>query len=405
MKILVIMWSMYIGGTTKSLIPFLKLLKRKGFDVELYLIDKGEESRKYVPEEIKLVDIPELDEIVCMPTDTVEKIKWMLQRNILHIALKQKLVTFFPKKDREEQRKAVMRLYQERDIATCINSKKKVDLSEKYDVVMSWGEFLPDYAVANNIICEKKYGWIHPDYATGGFDPKLDKKALAGLTGLVAVSKSGYYSMIQAFPEWKKHIYAVPNVMDVNNLRALAKEQQTEIPYDNTFKIVTVARIHNISKAFDRAVRIAANLKKRGCKFCWYVVGDGEDKEFVNEQIVENQLQDNMKLLGAKDNPYPYMAAGDLFVLQSYYEGKPLVVDEALVVGTPVLVTNYVSAREQVAEEIGIVVNNEESAIIDAMENIIKNPQKAEFWKKNLETYDFGYLTECPAFFEMINQK
>ena len=70
--------------------------------------------------------------------------------------------------------------------------------------------------------------------------------------------------------------------MDVNNLRALAKEQQTEIPYDNTFKIVTVARIHNISKAFDRAVRIAANLKKRGCKFCWYVVGDGEDKEFVN---------------------------------------------------------------------------------------------------------------------------
>ena len=84
------MWSMYIGGTTKSLIPFLKLLKRKGCDVELYLIDKGEASRKYVPEEIKLVDIPELDEIVCMPTDTVEKIKWMIQRHILHIALKQK---------------------------------------------------------------------------------------------------------------------------------------------------------------------------------------------------------------------------------------------------------------------------------------------------------------------------
>lgn len=403
MKILVIMWSMYIGGTTKSLVPFLKHLHKKGMEVELYLIDRSESSLSYVPEEIKIAEIPELDEILCMPSNAREKIRWMMERRILHIALKQKVLTLFPKKDREEHRKAVMRLYQERDLATCKNSKKIVDLSKRYDAVLSWCEFLPDYAVANNIICNKKYGWIHPDYATGGFNPEIDKKALNGLTGLVAVSKSGYQSMLQAFPEWKDHIYAVPNVMDVENLRALAKESQTEIPCDNTFKIVTVARIHNISKAFDRAVRVAAKLKERGCEFCWYIVGDGEDKVSVNEQIVENNLQDNMKLLGAKDNPYPYMAAGNLFVLQSYYEGKPLVVDEALVVGTPVLVTDYVSAKEQVSEKVGIVVKNHEDAITDTLERIIRNPQIAEEWKLNLQTYDLNYLTECPAFFEMIN--
>lgn len=402
MKILVIMWSMYIGGTTKSLIPFLKLLKKKGLEVELYLIDKGERSRSFVPDGIKLADIPELDEIVCMPSGIAEKICWMIKRRILHIALKQKVVTCFPKKDREEQRKAVMRLYQKRDVATCINSKKKVDLSEKYDVVMSWGEFLPDYALANNIICGKKYGWIHPDYATGGFDLEIDKNALSDLTGLVAVSKSGYNSMIKSFPEWKDRIYAIPNLIDIDLLRKLSREKQTEIEGE-TFKIVTVARIHNISKAFDRAVRVALNLKKRGCKFCWYIVGDGEDGELLKELIIQNKLQDDMKLLGAKSNPYPYMAAGDLFVLQSYYEGKPLAVDEALVVGTPVLVTDYVSAHEQVDAKVGLVVENKEESIIDELEKLIKDKKRVEQWRENLHGFDFSYLTECPTFFEMIN--
>ena len=111
-----------------------------------------------------------------------------------------------------------------------------------------------------------------------------------------------------------------------------------------------------------------------------------------------------MKLLGAKDNPYPYMAAADLFVLQSYYEGKPLVVDEALVTGTPVLVTDYVSAKEQVSSEVGIVVKNDEAAITDKLEELIKNPVKVQHLKMQLQDYDLSYLTECPAFFKMINQ-
>ena len=402
MKILVIMWSMYIGGTTKSLIPFLKLLKKKGMDVELYLIDKSKESMKYVPDGIKIADIPVVDSITYMPQNTIEKIKWMIERRILHIAIKQKMITMFPKKDREEQRKSIMQLYQKRDFATCVNSKKKIDLSERYDVVMSWGEFLPDYLVANNIICEKKYGWVHPDYATGGFSAEFDKIAMKDLTGLVAVSKSGYESMVAAFPEWKEKIYAIPNVMDIEELRKLAKEEQKEIVTDK-FKIVTVARIHNISKAFDRAVQVAINLKNRGCSFCWYVVGDGEDRVAIEEQINANGLQEYMKLLGAKDNPYPYMLAADLFVLQSYYEGKPLVVDEALVVGTPVLVTNYVSAKEQVRCDQGIVVDNNKEAITDELEIVINNSNRIENWKSNLKEYDFSYLEDCPAFFEMIS--
>ena len=401
MKILVIMWSMYIGGTTKSLIPFLKLLKKKGMDVELYLIDKSKESLKYVPEGIKIASIPVLDSITYMPSQVLYKIKWMIERKILHIAIRQKMVTMFPKKDREEQRKAVMQLYQKRDYATCINSNQRIDLSEQYDAVMSWGEFLPDYLVANNIICGKKYGWVHPDYATGGFSAEFDKIAMKNLTGLVAVSKSGYESMIAAFPEWKEKIYAIPNVMDIEELRKMAEEEQTEIT-TNKFRIVTVARIHNISKAFDRAVQIAINLKKRECEFCWYIVGDGEDRETIQQQINENELQEYMKLLGAKENPYPYMQVADLFVLQSYYEGKPLVVDEALVVGTPVLVTNYVSAKEQVPEDIGIVVENDELAITEELEKIINSPEKIQKWKNALKKYDFSYLEDCPAFFDMI---
>lgn len=90
--------------------------------------------------------------------------------------------------------------------------------------------------------------------------------------------------------------------------------------------------------------------------------------------------------MGASNNPYPYYKKADVFILTSQYEGKPIVVDEALSLKCPVIVTNYKSAREQVNENVGAVIDNQDDSI---SEQLFYLTNKALFnrWSKNLESY------------------
>lgn len=133
--------------------------------------------------------------------------------------------------------------------------------------------------------------------------------------------------------------------------------------------------------------------------FKWYIIGDGEDKEKLLKLVKENGLEDIFILLGARDNPYPYMKNANLFVLQSYYEGRPLVVDEAMIVGTPVLITNYSSSNEQVSDGVyGYIVKNEEIDIYLKLKDIIKNPEQLNVLRRNLEDKDWHKLEDCSVF-------
>lgn len=55
-------------------------------------------------------------------------------------------------------------------------------------------------------------------------------------------------------------------------------------------------------------------------------------------------------LLGKKTNPYPYIKACDLYVQPSRYEGKAITVTEAQILGKPVVITNFPTAKSQLED-------------------------------------------------------
>ena len=84
-------------------------------------------------------------------------------------------------------------------------------------------------------------------------------------------------------------------------------------------------------------------------------LGDGELKERVEDKIKDLKLENNVKLLGFKKNPYSYLASSKLFLLTSDWEGYGLVAFEALTLGVPAIVSNVGGLPNIVDSECGLL--------------------------------------------------
>lgn len=98
------------------------------------------------------------------------------------------------------------------------------------------------------------------------------------------------------------------------------------------------------------AVEAAAQLKKKGLDFVWYFVGDGSERERIELLIEKRGLEDNVKILGMKPNPYPYMAMADVYVQTSSFEGFGLTLNEARILHRPVVSTNFPVVYNQIRD-------------------------------------------------------
>jgi glycosyltransferase involved in cell wall biosynthesis len=89
-------------------------------------------------------------------------------------------------------------------------------------------------------------------------------------------------------------------------------------------------------KGFENLIRIFPSVLKE-LEIKLMILGDGPLKGVLEKQIQDLDLSNNVSLLGYQDNPYPYYALADIFVLSSIVEGLPNVLVEAMMCGcTPV---------------------------------------------------------------------
>ena len=76
------------------------------------------------------------------------------------------------------------------------------------------------------------------------------------------------------------------------------------------------------------------------------VVGDGPLRVELQARIEARGLTDAVILTGSLSNPFPALAAADCFVLSSDYEGQPMVLLEAAVVGLPIVSVRFESVSD-----------------------------------------------------------
>ena len=374
MRILVITDSLCVGGTAKSLIGFLQYAIEKHAKAQFDLLCLGSDNSliSQVPSGVSIhyahkrysgIRNNKIRGIMqnFVSTGIIDTILCRLYRSG-HSALKADELTKIMYRSQRYSEKHTL-LYD--------------PVSEEYDVAISWTEMMAMYYLANRVRAKCKISWIHPNYLSAGFSSRVDEKYIRKMNFIVAVSKGNRDTIQSIFPLHRDKVLSIYNHIDREKICRQALLGIADSAWEkDVFHLVTVCRLHDQSKALYRAISVCKRLEEEKIDFQWIIIGDGPDKMAVEKAKEKAGLKDRLEFVGYKENPYPYIKEAGLFVLQSYYEGKPLVIDEALCLGVPVLVTNYSAAGEQVTDGVnGWIVENEENAIYQKLKMILQNQE------------------------------
>lgn len=271
-------------------------------------------------------------------------------------------------------------------------------INENYDVEIAFleGPITRLLSVKNSNT--KKIAWIHNDISLvfgNGIKAKikrlLDKNIYQKYEKLIFVSKDNFNKFVQVYLNLKNvkkediKLEVIYNYINKEKVIEKSNEEQIEKFDENSINIVTVARLVK-QKAIDRLINVHKRLTSENLIHNIYVIGDGSLKEELQEQIKESKVENTFKLLGKKENPYPYIKNADYFCLLSYFEGYGMVLEEAKILGKSIIITDT-AAREAVKDYANsTILDNSENAIYEGLKQIIINGKETN--DKGLKEYD-----------------
>ncbi len=141
-----------------------------------------------------------------------------------------------------------------------------------------------------------------------------------------------------------------------------------------TFLVGTIAELHK-NKGLSYAIQACAPLAQSGLNFHYLIIGEGEERESLINQIAEHGLQNHVSLAGFLDNAARHLKAFDCFLLPSLKEGLPYVLLEAGLAQIPIIATNVGGIPDLIKDnETGILIAPENALnITNALETLISN--------------------------------
>jgi glycosyltransferase involved in cell wall biosynthesis len=143
--------------------------------------------------------------------------------------------------------------------------------------------------------------------------------------------------------------------------------------------IVSVGRLSK-EKGYSYLLEATARiLRERQVRLV--IVGEGPERAELEKQARELSIAESVDLIGYRENPYKYLARGDVFVLSSLWEGLPAVIVEAMACGVPVVATDCPSGPNEIItnESEGLLVPPEDhKALAKAILKVLSDADLAD---------------------------
>ena len=273
-----------------------------------------------------------------------------------------------------------------------------------YDCVIAFQESIAtNFAI--HIKANRHVAWVHNDYHNVehiyGNQSHL-RKLYSRFDKIVCVSRAGAENFKRYSGLDQNKITYIYNTLPTQKLIAKAsipfktilsennREEIISALQSTCIKLVSSGRFAK-QKRFDRVIDAACLLKKEGYQFKWFILGNGELFESIKASIISNNLENEVLLTGGLRNPFPLVKACDFFVLSSDFEAHPMVANEALILGTPVITTNYESAYEVIKNnETGLICEMRAESIAEAVKSLLDNVELRRRIQKNVNAFVYS---------------
>ena len=164
---------------------------------------------------------------------------------------------------------------------------------------------------------------------------------------LVLLSSKYKQPLLKIAPHLSTKLYAIPNPNSYQDI--------IEIPHKEK-EILFVGRLDNRSKKINRLLKIWKHLYMNFPDWRLSIVGDGPDRNLLEEY--SNRLGLKQITFYGFANPKPFYERASILCMTSDYEGFPMVITEAMQFGcVPIAYDSFEAIRD-------IIIDNETGALI-----------------------------------------
>jgi len=282
-------------------------------------------------------------------------------------------------------------------------------LFNSFDTVCVVSEASKFRALVSTLQHPKKIQWIHTDYVawqqqsswTRAITQK-DENLYSHYDSIVLLSNTIKERFDLLYPDLQSKTVAIPNFIQWEEIVEKAQEPAEIFVDKNKYNLITIGRLEQ-EKRHDRLLLIANELRNADVKFHWYFVGDGCLRKTIEFQRQKLKLEDYVTLTGNLENPYPLFKQCNVFVLLSDYEGTPVTIDEAKVLGVPVLANDVGGISDQLEDgKYGTIID---VTIEEGTKQIMAMQREERNSENNSSYFDKLNVEICCNLIALINEK
>lgn len=164
----------------------------------------------------------------------------------------------------------------------------------------------------------------------------------------------------------EKKFVTIHNGINSAPLRFIEKNEakkffQNIIPFPSTHTVIgTIANFYE-TKGLSYFLQAASQIKKKKNNVIFIIIGEGELRQNLEKQILENNLKAFVILPGRIQDAYVYLKCFDIYMCSSVKEGFPYSILEAYAALVPIVSTNVGGIPE-------IIKNKKSGLLVEPMD-------------------------------------
>lgn len=261
----------------------------------------------------------------------------------------------------------------------------KAEGSEYYNVAVAYADGLATWYVAQSVHAGEKIAFVHTDVSRAGYDAQQEGGGYACFARIVFGSQAARQSFLSLMPQFREKTELLPNIVDPTLIVHLAEQPSSFETRTDMLTVVTVGRL-STEKGVGKVPLLLRRLKDAGVPARWYLVGEGPERGTVLQLAHKLDVDQDLILTGALQNPYPYMRGCDIYVQPSEYEGYCIAVAEARALCRPIVACDFAGAREQLEDGVtGFVTGMHVEEIFPAILILAEQPERRVAFREALK--------------------